>query len=179
MLPLIGMMAAIAVALVFAPSALPRGAGFITVKPGDELDVVGTKILCSVGPQAIVCFKVDAKGPLPGSYGIGISQKSGLVKTWRIDAKRNPKPVYARKIASAQTRIKIKVRQVARIQGTTVDCAIVLSGAKNDEETVYCSHDDKVGPIVGSYAVLMSDSMAAVGKVKADRSTTIVWLKKH
>lgn len=66
-----------------------------------------------------------------------------------------------------------------RIQGTTVDCAIVLSGTRNDEETIYCSHDDKVGPIVGSYAVLLSDSAAAVGKVKPDRGTTIVWTRKH
>jgi len=74
---------------------------------------------------------------------------------------------------------KVKVRQATRIQGTTLDCAVVLSGAKNDEETIYCSRDDKVGPIVGSYAVLMSDGMVAVGKIKADRSTTIVWTRKH
>lgn len=176
MLLLIGM--AVALALVLAPSALPRGAGFITVKPGDELDVVGTRILCKVAEKGIYCVKVDGKGPLPGSYAVGISLKSGIA-AWKIDAKRNVQQVYARKLASAQKRIKIRVRQVARIPGTTVDCAIVLSGAKNDEETIYCSRDDKVGPVVGSYAVLMSDSMVAVGKIKADRSTTIVWTKKH
>src|SRR3989304_1219743 len=45
---------------------------------------------------------------------------------------------------------KVKVRQATRIQGTTLDCAVVLSGANNDEETIYCSRDDKVGSIVGS-----------------------------
>jgi len=175
---LIGTPAAFAAALVLASSALSSGTGFITLRAGEELDVVGTPILCQVGSgaKAIACFKVDAHGPLPGSYGIGI--KTTGVAAWKIDAARNPKQVYTRKTASAQKRVTIKLGQVARLQGTTLDCAIVRSGAKNDT-TVYCSRDDKVGPVVGSYAVLLSKSMAAVGKVKADRSTTIVWLKKH
>ena len=169
--------------LVVAASASGRGEGFITVKPGDELDVVGTKILCQItqegpGEAAIACFKADAKGAIPGSYAVGITQKGG-VAAWKIDAKRSPQPVYTRKLSSTQKRIRVKVKQVTRIQGTTVDCAIVLSGTRNDEETIYCSRDDKVGPIAGSYAVLMSDSMVAVGKIKADRSTTIIWTKKH
>ena len=177
---LIGALAAFALALVLAPSALSSGAGFITLKPGDQLDVVGTQLLCQVGvkQKTIACFKVDAAGPLPGSYAIGISLTKGVV-AWKIDAKRNAKQVYARKPASVQKRIKVKLGQVARIQGTTMDCAIVRSGANNDETTIYCSHDDKAGPIVGSYAMLMSNGMVAVGKIKADRSTTIVWTKKH
>ena len=165
-------------ALVLVPAALPGAAGFVTLRSGDQLDVVGTPILCQVGNGAtsIACFKVDAKGPLPGSYGIGI--KTTGVAAWKIDANRNPKEVYARKPASAQKRVTIRLGQAARLQGTTLDCAIVRSGAAN-ETTIYCSHDDTVGPVVGSYAVLLSKSMAAVGKVKADRSTTIVWLKKH
>ena len=175
---LIGALAAFALALVLAPSALSSGAGFITLKPGDQLDVVGTQILCQVGvdQKAIACFRVDAKGPFPGSYGIGISLTKGIA-AWKIDATRNPKQIYARKPASAQKRVKVKLGQVTRIQGSTLDCAIVRSGAKN-ETTIYCSRDDKVGPVVGSYAMLMSDSMVAVGKIKADRSTTIVWTKK-
>lgn len=170
-------------ALALAASAFGRGAGFITIKPGDTVDVVGTKILCEVtdegpGEKAIACSLRDSKGPIPGSFAVGITQKGG-VAAWKIDAKRKPQPVYTRNLSSAQKRIKVKVRQVTRIQGTTVDCAIVLSGAKNDEETIYCSHDDATGPRVGSYAVLLSDSIAAVGRVKADRSTTIVWTRTH
>ena len=169
--------------LVLAASASGRGTGFITLKPGDELDVVGTKILCQVtsegpGEMAIACFKVDSKGPIPGSYAVDITQKGG-VSAWKIDAKRSPQPVYTRNLSSAQTRIKVRVRQKTRIQGTTLDCAIVLTGARNDQETIYCSRDDKVGPIVGSYAVLMSDSLVAVAKIKADRSSTVVWTRKH
>ena len=169
--------------LVVAASASARGTGFVTLKPGDELDVLGTKILCQItqeGPdeKAIACFKADTKGPIPGSYAVGLTQKGG-VAAWRIDAKRSPQPVYTRKLSATQKRIKVKVKQATRIKGTTLDCAVVLSGTKNDEETIYCSRDDKVGPIVGSYAVLMSDSMVAVGRIKADRSTTIVWTKKH
>ena len=175
---LIVMLGAFVAALAVASSALTSGSGFIMLTSGDQLDVVGTPILCQVGngAKAIACFKVDAKGSLPGSYGIGI--KTTGVAAWKIDAKRNSKQVYARTPASAQKRVKIKLGQVARLQGTTLDCAIVRSGA-NNETTIYCSRDDKVGPVVGSYAVLLSKSMAAVGKVKADRSTTIVWMKKH
>lgn len=177
------LLVASAAALALAASALGRGDGFVTIKPGDTVDVVGTKILCQVtsegpGEKAIACFKWDSKGPLPGTFAVGITQKGG-VAAWKIDAKRSPQPVYTRNLASAQKLIKVKVRQATRIQGTTLDCAIVLSGAKNDEETIYCSRDDKVGPIAGSYAVLMSDSMVAVGRVKADRTTTVVWTRKH
>jgi len=175
---LIGTLGAFVAALVLASSALTSGAGFIALRSGDQLDVVGTPILCQVGDgaKAIACFKVDAHGPLAGSYGIGI--KTTGIAAWKIDAVRKPKQVYSRKTASAQKRVKIKLGQVARLQGTTLDCAIVRSGADN-ETTIYCSRDDNVGPVVGSYAVLLSKSMAAVGKVKADRSTTIVWMKKH
>lgn len=177
---LVGSLAAVALALVLAPSALPSRAGFITLERGDQFSVAGAPILCQVGAgsNSIVCFKVDAKGALPGSYAIGLSVTKG-VSAWKIDAKRNPKQVYTRKPASAQKLITIKLGQVARIKGTTLDCAIVRSGAKNDQTTVYCSHDDTVGPIVGSYAVLISKSMVAVGKIKANRSTTIIWTKKH
>ena len=176
---LIVMLGAFVAALVVASSALTSGSGFIMLTSGDQLDVVGTRLLCQVGvdQKSIACFKVDANGPLPGSYGIGISLTKGIA-AWTIDAKRNPKQVYTRKPASAQKRIKVKLGQATRIQGTTIDCAIVRSGAKN-ETTIYCSHDDKTGPIVGSYAMLMSDSMVAVGKIKANRSTTIIWTKKH
>lgn len=170
-----------ALALALAASAFGRGEGFITIKPGDEVNIAGTKIRCQVtadSGKAIACFKFDSKGAIPGSYAVGITQKGG-VAAWKIDAKRSPQPVYTRNLSSAQKRITLKVRQVTRIQGTTVDCAVVLSGARNDEETIYCSRDDATGPRVGSYAVLLSDSIAAVGKVKADRSTTVVWTRKH
>lgn len=183
MRPLVPIAAAGALALVLAASASGRGAGFITLKPGDTVVVVGTKIICAVtdegpGAKALSCFKTDSKGPVPGSFAVGITQKGG-VAAWKIDAKRTPQPVYTRNLSAAQKLIKVKVRQATRIQGTTLDCAVVLSGARNDDETIYCSRDDKVGPIVGSYAVLMSDTMVAVRKVKADRSTTIVWTRKH
>ena len=98
--------------LVVAASAFGRGAGFITLKPGDELDVVGTKILCQVtsegpGEKAIACFKTDSKGPLPGTFAVGITQKAG-VAAWKIDAKRSPQPVYPRNLSSAQRLIKVR-----------------------------------------------------------------------
>lgn len=71
--------------------------------------------------------------------------------------------------------ITLKVGQVVHVQGTSVDCAVVRSGAGAGKPTIYCSKDDTIGPIPGTFATLLSDDVAAVGKVQTTRRTTIVW----
>ena len=65
---------------------------FITLKVGDEFDVVGTSILCLVskgssGRLGIACFRSNSKGAIPGSYFAGIGQ-DGRVLAGLVDAKR-------------------------------------------------------------------------------------------
>jgi hypothetical protein len=172
--------------------AIPAGAttkAFIPLKAGDEIDVVGTSILCLVskgssGRTGIVCFRATSKGAIPGSYFAGIGQ-DGRVLAGVVDAKGEPKITYERKLAAAggtrvaTVRRKGNVGQVFRLTGSTVDCAIVRSGAGKGVPSVYCSKDDKVGPVPGTYAVVVSDQVAGVGKIEKTRRTTMIWVKNQ
>ena len=174
--------------LLVAPAGAARTA-FIPLKAGDEIDVVGTSILCLVskgssGRTGIVCFRATAKGAVPGSYFAGIGQ-DGRVLAGVVDAKGQPTITYQRTLASAagatsaSVRRKGAVGQVFRITGSTVDCAIVRSGSGKGVPTVYCSKDDKVGPVPGTYSVIVSDQVAGVGKIQTTRSTTMIWVKNQ
>ena len=181
--------AGVAAALLLAVPAGATSKAFITLKAGDELDVVGTRVLClvtkgSTGRIGIVCFRATAKGAMPGSYFAGIGQ-DGRVLAGLVDAKGQPKITYERKLATAghttaaAVRRKGNVGQVFRLAGTTTDCAIVRSGSGKGVPTVYCSRDDKVGPIPGTYSVVVSDQVAGVGKIQKTRSTTMIWVKNQ
>ena len=75
--------------------------------------------------------------------------------------------------------ITLKVGQVVHVQGTSVDCAVVRSGTGAGKPTIYCSKDDKTGPIPGTFATLLSDDVAAAGKIQPSRRTTIVWQRNQ
>jgi hypothetical protein len=45
--------------------------------------------------------------------------------------------------------------------------------------TVYCSKNDKTGPVPGTYATLLSNQVAAVGKVGATSHTTPIVVKNQ
>ena len=75
--------------------------------------------------------------------------------------------------------ITLKIGQVVHVQGTSVDCAVVRSGAGTGKPTIYCSKDDKTGPIPGTFATLLSDDVAAAGKIQPSRRTTIVWQRNQ
>lgn len=178
-----------AAALLLAVPAGATSKAFITLKAGGELDVVGTRILClitkgSTGRIGIVCFRAAATGAIPGSYFAGIGQ-DGRVLAGLVDAKGQPKITYERKLAAAggttatAVRRKGNVGQVFRLAGTTIDCAIVRSGAGKGVPSVYCSRDDKVGPVPGTYALLVSDQVASVGKIEKTRVTTFIWVKQQ
>ena len=161
----------------------------LAVPAGDELDVVGTRVLClvtkgSTGRIVIVCFRATAKGAMPGSYFAGIGQ-DGRVLAGLVDAKGQPKITDERKLAAAgrttaaAVRRKGNVGRVFRLTGTTTDCAIVRSGAGKSVPIIYCSRDGKVGPIPGTYSVIVSDQVAGVGKIEKTRVTTMIWVKNQ
>lgn len=181
--------AALAAALLLAIPAGATTQAFTILKAGDEIDIVDTSVLCLVskgssGRMGIVCFRANAKGAIPGTYFAGIGQ-DGRVLAGVVDAKREPKITFQRTLASAAgtsaatVRRKGTVGKVFRISGSTVDCAIVRSGTGTQVPTVYCSKDDKVGPVPGTYAVLVSDQVAGVGKIQETRSTTMIWVKNQ
>lgn len=60
--------------------------------------LAGTKVACTAvvveGSKALSCYVYNAKGPLPRSYGVGITD--GAVAVLRYDAARNYKVVLER-----------------------------------------------------------------------------------
>ena len=184
--------AGLAAALLLAVPAGATSKAFITLKAGDEIDVVGTSVLCLVskgssGRIGITCFRANAKGGIPSSYFAGIGQ-DGRVLAGLVNAKREPKITFQRMLASAgsttaatATTVQRKgnVGQVFRLYRTTIDCAIVRSGAGKGVPSVYCSKDDKVGPVPGTYSVIVSDQVAGVGKIQKTRATTMIWVKNQ
>lgn len=182
----IGLVAVVAVAAAVTgvSSAGPRA--FVEMRAGDGLDVAGTKVGCLVVAGAVACYQATAEGKevtaLPRTYG-AVIYTDGRAAAFRVDAKGAPKILFARKPQGARDRVRrflrARVGQVFRLEGTRLDCAIVRSGAGAGKPTVYCSQDDATGPIPGTYAILVSDEVAAVGKIGPSRRTTIVFTRKQ
>jgi len=182
--------AAVSVALAVSSTAGATAKAFVNLKAGDEIDVVGTGILCSVekgtsGRLGVACYEATPTGLLPGSFSTGIGQ-DGRVFIGQANAKGTTmKVVFERTLAAAgirtaaAKRVKGRVGQAFHVVGTPIDCAIVRSGAGAGVPTVYCSKDDKAGPVPGTYATLLSDQVAAVGKVDATRHTTSIVVKNQ
>lgn len=182
--------AAVTVALAASSTADATAKAFVNLKAGDQIDVVDTGILCSIekgtsGRLGVACYEATSTGLLPGSYSTGIGQ-DGRVFIGLANAKGTTvKTIFQRLPAAAgirtaaAKRVKGRVGQVFHVVGTPIDCAIVRSGAGAGVPTVYCSRDDKTGPVPGTYATLLSDQVAAVGKVDATRHTTPIVVKNQ
>ena len=133
----------------------------------------------------MACYEATSTGLLPGSFSTGIGQDD-RVFIGKANAKGTTMktvfqrlPAAAGKRTATSKRVKGRVGQVFHVIGTPIDCAIVRSGAGAGVPTVYCSQDDKTGPVPGTYATLLSDQVAAVGKVDATRHTTPIVVKKQ
>ena len=175
---------AAALALVLVGTAGSATSAFVNLKTGDSLDVLHTGIVCSVqkgasGRLGVACYEATATGFLPRSYATVIVQ-DGEVSIDQINAKGdNLKQVFDRKLAAAAKRVRASVGQAFHVTGTPIDCAIVKTGTGAGVPTVYCSKDDKVGPVPGTYATLISDRVASVGKIGANRVTTAIVVKNQ
>ena len=180
-------------AIAPAAAAPVRQAGFVAIRAGDQVRIAGSTTRCVVQEAAILCMPFVGGVPRVGAYGTFTIPGGQAVVGFRVaDAihlttvfRRWPKalPTFALMFDPEDTPdrvVTLKVGQVARerIQGINLDCAVVRSGTRN-VPTVYCSTDDKVGPVRGRYATLASDDDAAVGKVGAGRRTTVVWTHKQ
>src|SRR4249919_1819609 len=89
--------AVLAASLVFAGAAGAIATKLVKVTVDDVVVVQGTNVGCTVvklGTQKLMtCAKVDAKGGLPGSYGISIDKKRVVV--CKFDTKRDCDPVFS------------------------------------------------------------------------------------
>ncbi len=192
-------LAAVALLLASGAQASTRQqSGFVTIRAGDEIRLAGSLTGCVVQELAVICLHQARPSPpgliaaQTGSYGtllvsfrqgVQLFRKSTGTATTTLFA-WEPKglpDLGAVPLAPEQADrvLNLKVGQVARVQGTRLDCAVVRTGAAPGVPTVYCSNDDARGPIPGSYATLVSDRDAAVGLVQANRSTKIVALRRQ
>ena len=168
--------AALAAALLLSFPAGTTTKAFITLKVGDEPDVVGTSILClgskgSSGRLGIVCFRSNAKGAIPGPYFAGIGQ-DGRVLAGLTDAKGAPKISYQRTLTAAGGTTAATVRRQGKV-------GQVFPFADTTSTTSDCARDDQVEPLPGTYAVIVSDQVASAGKIAKTRSTTTIWAKQQ
>jgi len=175
--------------------AFAHPAGFVNIRAGDEVRIAGTQTGCVVQEVAIFCFHY-AKGaplgqiaPVVGSYGT--LALGGGHQVYAYKARAGGKTTIVFKKAAgvpgfaisfypepADRVVHLKVGQVARVQGAKLDCAIVRAGSRN-LPSVYCVTDDKVGPVLKTYATLVSDDGIAVGVIGAGRKTTFIYVHRQ
>ena len=186
----------VAAGLVAAPGASSRSGGFVTIRGGDEVRIAGTHTGCVVQELAVFCIHYTATSPpkqitpVAGSYGTLAFYLERAVIAFRAGAAGKTATVFQRKPAGmpafdvsfypepADRVVRLKVGQVARVEGSKLDCAVVRAGARN-VPTVYCVTDDKVGPVPKSYATLASDDGIAIGVIGANRRTTIIYTRRQ
>ena len=158
--------------------------GFITVRPGDLIAVKGGALGCVVQLPGIVCYPSRAGKPRTGVFAVMLVAP-GVASILRVGKDLSLTPVVTKvapgtKLHRRGRTITLAVGQVARLQPPApagpIDCAVVRSAGL---PTLYCSQDDAVGPVVGSFAIVVNTTTAAIGRVGADRGTTIVSLRKQ
>lgn len=169
------------------------GSGFITVRANDVVTVAGTSLRCLVQPVGYVCFPATAQGrPRAGTFAVSLVAP-GLASISRVGRDLGLEPVVTKAAAGAGFRrravqqarsaartVRIAVGQVVRLRVAKVpsalDCAVVRSDGR---PTLYCAFDDATGPVPGSFAVLLSEREAAIGRVEASRTTTVTNLRRQ
>ncbi len=175
-------------ALMVFPSsadAMPVGGGNVLIKVGDAVDVVATKLACyavkASGKAGVVCFKLDAKGLDPGTFGVGIAQ-DGTVTAYKVNAKREPQRILKREpqsaaapmldLAAAKT-IHLRTGSTFQLKKTKVLCQILTvtggvaplyRGTK-----VGCFRADGVGPLPRSNGVVISNKFIGAFAFKSNR----------
>ncbi len=183
-LTLLGITVIVLAAWPAAAGAMPLG-GNVGIKVGDAVDVVATKLACyavkASGKSGVVCFKLDAKGLDPGTFGVGIAQ-DGTVTAYKINAKREPKRILKREpqsatgpdlaLTTAKT-IRLRSGTTFQLKGTSILCQIltVTSGVAPlyRGTKVGCFRADGVGPLPRSNGVAVSGKFAGAFAFKANR----------
>jgi hypothetical protein len=167
--------AALVVGLAFVATGAARPHALVPLKVGDTLDVVGTQIACQAaiskvfapGKSALVCLKVDAKGPKIGSYAVALAA-DGTAGAYVVPKSRQPKLVFRRTagLAAHTTYVKANAGDSVLLRGTDIACSV----RKTASGGVYIACF-KIGPkgkpSANSYAILISDALSAVLRLDA------------
>jgi hypothetical protein len=170
----------LAVLALAAPSlaaAGPAGAPDRTIRVGDLVDVVGTKVGCVAaredGKVGIVCAHLDRNGPIPRTYAAAI-RGDGAVYGYVITARREPKRIFSRTVQVAASPLTVGgdgrtfslgTGTTFALAGTRLACQIlnVTSGVPDLYRGI------KVGcfkATPGGYGIAVSDRFAGIFRFK-------------
>ena len=175
----ISLLVAVVAALALVPGA---GAATVTVKVGDSVDVLNTKIGCfikvSANRRAIICELATTHGLIKGAYAIGISSNGDTV----IDYV-HPKGTLVTAVWSGRGKASARAQEATYYElkagdsfgfqlsdGTSIACEILdlttlpkpYSGNR-----VVCFHAAaNTKPVPKSYGVILSNTF--VGSIQFD-----------
>lgn len=169
-------LAGLALAVPALAGARPVGVD-TTIRVGDLVDVVGTKVGCfgarEDGKVGVVCAHLDANGPIPKTYAVAI-RADGNVFAYVITAKRKPKRIFTRAPQVATSPLELQgdgrtidlgVGKTFALAGTRVACQIL--NVTSDVPRVF--KGIKVGcfkATPGGYGIAGSDRFAGIFKFK-------------
>lgn len=157
--------------------ARPVGSPDQTIRIGDLVDVVGTKVGCFAaredGKVGIVCAHLDRNGPIPKTYAAAI-RSDGAVYGYVISTKREPRRIFGRtpQLATAPLALdgggrtyQLGVGRTFALAGTRLACQVlnVTSGVPDIYKGI------KVGcfkATPGGYGIAVSDRFAGIFKFR-------------
>lgn len=173
----LAVLAGLALAAPAVADARPAGGVDQTIRLGDLVDVVGTKVGCfatrEAGKVGIVCAHLDRNGPIPKTYAAAI-RGDGAVYGYVITARREPKRIFERTPQAAGSPLLLEgggrtyelgVGKTFALAGTRLACQIV--NVTSDVAEVY--KGIKVGcfkATPGGYGIAVSDRFAGIFKFK-------------
>lgn len=179
--------AALTAFFALAPSATAK---VQTLRLGDLVDVVGTRIACQVqvsrnvspGKVVIGCLKVDASGkPAVGSYAVSIA-KDGEATAVLVTKTRQPKVVFRSPAAvagrSAGTRVvRARVGDVLRLRGSDLGCTVVED--QDGLTAISCFRFSGIRVRAYSNLIGISDKLVLVSRVDARGKPKILFTRRH
>jgi hypothetical protein len=175
----------LALAVAGFAGAAPKAS--YSVRLGDTIEVLKTHILCTVqkggktlpAKTLIGCVEVNSKGPVVGSYAVGIDT-AGAVTMARVRSRGGPLVVFKRTLsavgAGAGRVLRVRNGDVFVLGGSDLACSINRPSGGRVTASCFLFRARKLVP--GSYAVGITDLYAFVSRVESGRTSTIV-LRRH
>lgn len=180
--PLLVAACACVVSLVFAGGTAASSRGpVITIKLGDQIDVLGTRVLCLAqvgknlfkGKKLVSCYKLSGSSAQIGAYAPALAA-DGEIGVAKL-TKSGGTLVFRRKpagLGAANKVIRAKIGDTLALQGTDVACAV--SKAATGAPYLSCFTVSASGGKTGSYSFSISDAVVAVTQFTAPNKTKLI-----
>jgi hypothetical protein len=182
------LVAAATLALALAGGAGASSRAVYTVKLGDTIEVLGSRILCTVqkgsrilpGKTLIGCVEATSKGPVVGSYAVALAT-NGAVAMAKVKANGEPLVVLKRTpsaVGAVRSRVlSVRVGDAFLLGGSAVACSINQPTGGSLTASCFLARSGTLVP--NSYAVGITDLYAFVSRVDSARKAKPISLRKH